>query len=128
MALFSGRGDKQPPAGAQQPTIRQIPAREIFCRVCNADRTLSRCWERLAPLVGCPACNTAFENPRALYALNLPACPRCGEFLEQPGFQYGLCDGCQSKYEIVPGTKPTLLPNKRQRDEMDKFGKAWMRD
>jgi len=28
----------------------------------------------------------------------------------------------------VPGTKPTLLPNKRQRDEMDKFGKTWSRD
>lgn len=127
MAMFGGRQDKQP-AGSQQPSIRQIAGRTIFCRVCNADRTLSRCWDRLMPLTSCQACNTPFENPRALYERTLPACPRCGEYLEQPGFQYGLCDGCQSKYEIVPGTKPTLLPNKRQRDEMDKFGKTWSRD
>ena len=46
------------------------------------------------------------------------------EFLEQPGFEYGQCDGCRSKYELVTGAKPGLLPNKQQRAEMDKVGKA----
>jgi len=128
MALFGGRPDKPSEAAPAQASIRQLPGRTIFCRICSADRPFSRCWERLGPLRACPGCNAVFENPAQLYQLTLPACPHCGEYLEQPGFQYGLCDGCQSKYEIVPGTRPSLLPNKRQRDEMDKFGKSWSRE
>jgi hypothetical protein len=69
-----------------------------------------------------------FENPAALYNKNQPACPTCGEFLEQPGFEYGLCDGCGSKYEIMQGTVPSLLPNKKQRHAMNKVGKSWSKD
>jgi hypothetical protein len=126
MGLFGGR-DKAP-SGSALPTVRQLPARQVYCRVCNAERVFSRCWERISPLLACPACTQAFENPAALYQLNLPACPHCGEYLEQPGFEYGACDACSSKYEIVPGTKPSLLPNRRQRDEMNKYGKSWSRD
>ena len=86
---------------------------------------MTRCWVRTAYLTQCMCCGLAFENPAALYQRNQPACPRCGEFLEHPGFEYGLCDVCGSKYELVAGAKPGLLPNKRQRDEMNKHGKAW---
>lgn len=44
--------------------------------------------------------------------------------LEQPGFDYGLCDCCGSKFEIVEGTKPGWMPNKDQRAAMARFGKA----
>lgn len=63
-----------------------------------------------------------FQNTRQLYAQLQPACPQCGEFLEQPGFEYGFCDRCGSKHEIVPGTKPGLLPNAQQRAEMARRG------
>ena len=128
MALFSGNRDKQPPNAPQPQNIRQLPPRKVFCKVCNADRPFSRCWVRLAPLTACTACNTPFPNPAELYAKRLPACPRCGEFLEHPNVHYGLCDGCHSKYEIVPGTKASLLPNRKQREQMNQFGKTWSPD
>ncbi len=130
MALFGGRRDNNRPTPSREgaapnppPGIRPLPAREVTCGVCDARRTFSRCWERTAPVAVCPGCRGRFDNPAALYRLPQPACPRCGEFLEHPGFQYGLCDTCGSKYEIVPGTKPGLLPNKAQRDEMNKVGR-----
>jgi hypothetical protein len=55
----------------------------------------------------------------------MPACPQCGELLEHPGFEYGLCDVCGSKHELVPGTRPSLLPNKVQREAMAKHGRVW---
>ncbi len=73
----------------------------------------------------CPCCGLEFGDPEPFYKEIQPACPQCGEFLEQPGFEYGLCDGCGSKYELMPGTKPGLLPNKEQRAEMDTHGKVW---
>jgi len=73
----------------------------------------------------CPCCDLKFEDPPFLYKRFQPTCPRCGEFLEQPNFEYGICDGCGSKYELMPGTKPGLLPNKAQRQEMDSHGKVW---
>lgn len=127
MALFGGRQDKAQP-GPAPSTVRQLPARKVYCRICNADREFSRCWARLGPLTVCQACQQPFDNPKALYERTMPACPHCGEFLEQPGFEYGACDTCGSKYEIMPGTRATLLPNKRQRDEMNKYGKSWSRD
>lgn len=78
-------------------------------------------------MVQCPNCKTFFEDIPAIYKENQPTCPRCGEYLEQPGFEYGLCDGCGSKYELVTGTKPGLLPNAKQRAEMEKNGKVWRR-
>lgn len=73
----------------------------------------------------CTACGLAFPNPAELYKKFQPVCPRCGEYLEQPGFEYGLCDGCGSKFELVVGAKPGLLANRQQREEMNKLGKVW---
>ena len=66
-----------------------------------------------------------FEDLDMVYRRFQPACPACQEFLEQPGFEYGFCDGCGSKYEIMTGSKPGLLPNKAQRAEMNKHGRSW---
>ncbi|HOE65681.1 MAG TPA: hypothetical protein PLO62_04070 [Candidatus Hydrogenedentes bacterium] len=126
MALF-GRRDKDAAKTAAPAGLRPTMGRIAYCRVCAKDQPMTRCWMRTAYLVQCMCCGLAFEDPAALYRRNQPACPRCGEFLEHPGFEYGLCDGCGSKYELVSGAKPGLLPNKRQRDEMSKQGKAWSR-
>lgn len=126
MALF-GRSDKAKSAEAASP-VRPVMGREALCSACNARKTFSRCWMRVEPVTQCSCCGLVFPNPRALYAKTHPACPQCGEFLEQPGFEYGLCDTCGSKYELVQGTKPGLLPNKKQRAEMDKVGKVWRRE
>lgn len=131
MAIF-GQGDKRregdgkagpPPQSKARPTAPH----EAFCRVCNRRQKFSRCWLRVDRLAECPCCKTAFPNPAALYQEFQPVCPRCGEYLEQPGFEYGLCDGCGSKYELVAGTRPDLLPNLKQRAEMEKHGKTWKR-
>ncbi|NIA16280.1 MAG: hypothetical protein GWP08_19640 [Nitrospiraceae bacterium] len=125
MALF-GKKDKNPaPPSAAPPRVRQLPPREALCGVCNARRPFSRCWVRTEAMIQCPNCGLAFDSPARLYRLLQPACPQCGEFLEQPGFDYGLCDNCGSKHEIVAGTKPILLPSKAQREAMDKRGRAW---
>lgn len=76
----------------------------------------------------CPHCHLEFSDIEKLYQKRQPMCSKCGEFLESPGFEYGACDGCGSKYEFVDGAKPSLLPDKRQRDEMDQVGKAWTKD
>jgi hypothetical protein len=130
MGLFS-RGDKgadaeKKPASADQG-VHPVAGKTIHCRVCNGDRTLTRCWRRTAIMRACPCCGLVFENAKALYAGFAPACPKCAEPLEQTGFDYGFCDGCGSKYEVVEGTKPGLLPNLRQRQAMDQVGKAWMK-
>jgi hypothetical protein len=122
-------GKKKPEAQSpQQESARAVMARSAYCRVCKADTQFTRCWLRIRPLQKCPCCGQQFDNPAALYARNQPACPRCGEYLEAQGFEYGLCDGCGSKYELVPNTKPSLIPNKKQRDEMNKVGKSWSPD
>jgi hypothetical protein len=82
---------------------------------------------RLSFVTKCTGCGAILDNPEPLYAEFQPACPRCGEFLEQPHFIYGLCDGCGSKFELMDGTKPGLLPNRQQRAAMEAHGKTWRR-
>lgn len=127
MALF-GKGGKNPEPAPQPATVQPVPGRQVYCTVCSAYRQFSRCWRRLAYIKQCECCGQVFENVAAVYKRNLPACPRCGEFLEHPGFNYGLCDGCGSKYELVEGAKPGLLPNKKQRHNMNITGKTWSKD
>jgi len=129
MALFGRKGRAEGDIGSapnsESAATLPIPPRSAYCRICEADQTFSRCWKRPGMVHQCTCCETPFEDPRALYKRQQPSCPSCGEFLEQPGFEYGLCDGCGSKFELMEGTKPGLLPNRRQREEMDKYGKAW---
>lgn len=98
--------------------------RDAHCRLCNGMRHFSRCWLRPKMLTACTHCNTPFDNPQALYARRPPVCPHCGEYLEHPGFEYGNCDDCGSKYELVEGCVPSLLPNAAQRDAMNKTGRS----
>lgn len=128
MGLFGGRNNQdKAPDSASRPTKRQLPGRKVYCRVCDTEQTFSIVWVRVEPVTTCHACRTPFANPAALYDLVPPACPQCGEYLEHPGFEYGFCDVCHSKYEVMPGTKPNLLPNKAQRDAMNKVGRIWKR-
>ena len=127
MALFR-RGDK--PASNDRgaaASVRPVAGRKALCRVCDTHRPFTRCWLRINFVPQCPCCGLAFEHPEVLYQRPLPLCPRCGEFLEHPQFEYGLCDSCGSKHELTSGARPTLLPNKAQRDAMDKHGKAYWR-
>ncbi|HNR31704.1 MAG TPA: hypothetical protein PKI11_12520 [Candidatus Hydrogenedentes bacterium] len=127
MALFGfGKKDAERGGNAADQT-HPIVGRAIYCRICDAERTFTRCWRRAAPVRRCPCCGAAFDRPETIYARAWPACPQCGEPLEQPGFDYGLCDGCGSKFEIMEGTRPGLLPNQQQRKEMEKHGKSWIR-
>lgn len=126
MALF-GRGTKDKSDETNSP-IRPVMGREALCRVCNDRKPFTRCWLRVGPIRQCTCCGLVFENPAELYARFQPICPQCGEYLEQPGFEYGLCDVCGSKHELVTGSKPGLLPNKQQRAQMDKLGKVWRRE
>jgi predicted nucleic acid-binding Zn ribbon protein len=123
-AAPGGGGAGAPGEGQTQPLMAQT----AWCRKCNADREFSQVWLRVRPAASCSCCGAAFDDVDALLHKNLPACPRCGEHLEHPGFQYGLCDGCGSKYELLQGAKPTLLPNAEQRKAMDQFGKSWSYD
>ncbi len=97
--------------------------RKVHCRLCRGYQQFTRCWLRNKHVKQCPCCGLVFEDVAELYRKFQPSCPRCGECLEQPGFEYGICDGCGSKYELVQGAKPGLLPNKKQREEMDKIGR-----
>lgn len=116
MALF-GKKDKSADAPASPATI-PIVGKEAFCTVCNAYRPFTRRWKRVQAVNQCACCSLAFENVAALYAKYQPSCPRCGEFLEHPGFEYGLCDGCGTKFELMEGAKPGMLPNLEQRKRM----------
>jgi len=122
VALF--RKESSEPKGQARPGARPLIAQNAHCRVCGQDRSFSAVWMRVDPVRQCPCCGLAFENPAALYEKFQPACPRCEEFLEQPGFIYGFCDGCGSKFELMPNSKPSLIPNRTQRAEMNKHGKA----
>lgn len=122
MALF-GRGKdsmEPPPKEATYP----LTPRRAYCPVCSAEKVFTKMWRRAGMMAKCPCCGQLLENPALLYRQIQPACPRCEEPLEQPGFDYGFCDGCGSKFELVEGTKPGLIPNLRQRRERDKFGKS----
>ena len=122
MALF---GKKKDPAAKPESEMRQAASRTAYCRICKAEKVFSPCWERVGLLQRCTFCRRPFADPEKLYARHLPVCPGCGEYLEHPSFLYGLCSGCGSKYELMPGAKPSLLPNKSQRESMDKQGKSW---
>ena len=113
MALFGlgRRGGDSPKKGGAQ--TYPIVGKKFFCRKCDGDRMMTQSWRRVTPVTKCTCCGLDFENPAALYKKHQPLCPRCAEPLEQPGFDYGLCDGCGSKFEIVAGTQPGLLPNQR---------------
>ena len=129
MALF-GRGDKgegKKAAGKGGAGINILVGREVYCSVCGKLQSFTRCWRRVRPEPQCPCCGMTFEDLRSLYAHAQPACPNWAEPLEQPDFDYGLCDGCGSKFEVVEGTKPSLFPNREQRREMDKHGKSRFR-
>lgn len=81
---------------------------------------MTDCWRRLRYVSECECCGLVFTDVGALYEAHQPACPDCQELLEQPGFEYGLCDECGSKFEIVGDMIPNLLPNRAQREEMDR--------
>ncbi|MDZ4859741.1 MAG: hypothetical protein SGI88_12230 [Candidatus Hydrogenedentes bacterium] len=115
--LFFGKKDK----GAGQP-IHPLVGRRAFCRICDSDQMFTKCWRRAAMVRQCTGCGAAFENSGQLYQSFQPQCPHCAEFLEQPGFDYGMCDTCGSKFELPDGAKPGLLPNKEQRQRMGIFG------
>lgn len=122
MALFGKKNSDDFSAKAAVPDMLPLEPRDIFCQVCVKKQKFSRCWQRNIPVSQCPCCGLIFQNIDALYKQSYPVCPQCREPLEQPYFDYGLCDGCGSKYEIVLGTKPGLLPNKEQRARMAKSG------
>lgn len=108
----------------QQQEVRPIIGKKVHCSVCRKDRPFTRCWLRVQHVRQCQCCGMQFESPAKLYNQTVPSCPHCGEYLEQPGFEYGLCDRCGSKFEVMSGTKPSLIPNKKQRSIMNKRGIA----
>ena len=122
MALF-GRGKDNPQAPPKEATYPLTP-RKVHCSVCKAEKVFTKMWRRAGMMAKCSCCGQVFENPALLYKDIQPACPRCEEPLEQPGFDYGLCDACGSKFELVEGTKPGLIPNLSQRQERDKHGRS----
>lgn len=107
------------------PETYPLVARQVWCSVCGGLRTFTQIWRRARMMQQCPNCGMVFQDPKQLYSRFQPACPKCREPLEQPNFDYGYCDSCGSKFEVMEGSKPGLLPNQRQRDEMDKHGKSW---
>jgi len=116
---------KSPPAEAKSGKVQGV-ARRAFCRICEKPQEFSTVWLRTEKIGVCEVCGLDFaETHIDMYARSAPICHRCGEYLEHPGFEYGLCDGCGSKYELVDGVPPNLIPNRQQREEMDKRGKAW---
>lgn len=119
MSLFDKlRGNKS----SNRSTSTPLPGRSARCRICNKESHFSKCWRRDAPISQCTGCGTKFDQPNDYYRTHQPACPHCGEFLEQPGFEYGICDECGSKFELVTGTVPALLPNSEQRAQMNPYG------
>ncbi len=118
MALFRKR------KGSAKADTSPLVGRTAYCRICDADQTFTQCWRRLTLLTKCPCCGLEFENPGKIYSQHKAVCPQCDEPLEQPNFDYGACDACGSKYEIVENTKPGLLPNKEQRDAMNIYGRS----
>ncbi len=122
--LRRNKADASDATGAAQETF-PLMKKTAFCYVCREERSFTQVWRRAAMMQRCPNCGLVFEDPAALYRRFQPACPKCQEPLEQPGFDYGYCDSCGSKFELMDGAKPGLLPNQAQRNEMDKHGKSW---
>ncbi len=111
-------------APGEQETFPLVK-KEATCFVCGDTQTFTTVWRRVAMMKRCPNCGLVFERPEELYKRFQPACPKCEEPLEQPGFEYGFCDRCGSKFELMEGAKPGLLPNQAQREAMRKHGKSW---
>lgn len=123
MALFGRRGDTPAEAPRERGEF-PLPPRRAHCSVCAKEQSFTKSWRRNGMVRQCTCCGMVFENPAALYNLVQPVCPKCEEPLEQPNFDYGLCDGCGSKFELIENTKPGLIPNLRQRRERDSHGKS----
>lgn len=123
MALFN-RGAGKEEKASKAESVHPIVGKEQLCSVCSARRMFTRSWHRIRPVTQCPCCGLTFESVQKVYSQVQPQCPKCEEPMEQPNFDYGLCDTCGSKFEIVAGTKPGLLPNQQQRADMRKFGKV----
>ena len=121
MGLFRRTRGNEP--GAGKPSTLPLVGREAFCMACGERRTFSQCWRRMRHLAQCTECQQTFD-PGRVYRDWQPHCPHCDAYVEQPGFDYGTCDTCGSKHEIPEGAKPGLMPNRAQRTEMDKHGKA----
>jgi len=113
-----------PAAGSGPGGSTATIGRDAHCRTCKATRHFSRCWLRPRMLTVCTHCNAPLDDPKALYDMRQPACPQCGEFLEHPGFEYGQCDDCGSKHELVEGCVPGLMPNEKQRAAMNQTGRS----
>ena len=120
MALFrkSDDGKRGDVAGGKAPTLPQ----KAYCKICEGERSFTNCWRRVGYVTQCEFCREAIPDPAARYKDFQASCPRCEELLEQPNFEYGICDGCGSKYELVVGTLPGILPNRAQREAMKKHG------
>ena len=118
---LGGTGGKE---GAAQETFPLVK-KQATCGVCGDVRSFTRVWRRAVMMSRCPNCGLIFPESEELYKRFQPACPQCEEPLEQPGFEYGYCDQCGSKFELMDGSKPGLLPNQAQRMEMRKHGKSW---
>lgn len=123
MALFN-RGRAQEEKAAKSDPVHPLVGRELPCQICGTRQMFTRSWRRKVPLNQCPCCGLQFESVEKIYRQFQPQCPKCEEPLEMPGFDYGFCDACGSKFEIVTGTKPGLLPNRQQREAMKKYGKV----
>jgi hypothetical protein len=123
MALFSKGGQGTKPQDSYVESKVPVPPQHWYCRICDARMVFTHCWKRQTVQAGCKCCGTGFEFPEKHYKSSQPRCPKCEEYLEQPGFEYGICDGCGSKFELLKGTPANLLPNAQQREEMNKVGK-----
>lgn len=126
MGLFGRKKDQpQKKTQANQNAVHPLMPRKAYCSVCKQEQAFTSCWRRSSLVAKCPCCGAEFDNPEKIYARRQPTCPRCGEYLEHPHFEYGLCDGCGSKFELMEGSKPGLLPNRIQRTQMEQHGKSW---
>lgn len=123
MALFGKTEQGKRQKGSDIESKVPVPPQEWYCRICDARQVFTRCWKRQTVQVGCKCCGMGFEHPEEHYKTSQPRCPKCEEYLEQPGFEYGICDGCGSKFELLQGSPANLLPSSKQREEMDKVGK-----
>jgi len=115
---------KQEKGEPARDNIQRLPSREVFCRICNKATTFSHVWKRISPQSYCMNCGYEFPDVDLVYMPFGPRCPQCEEPLEAAGFDYGLCDECSSKYELVPHTKPSWLPNQAQREKINQQGRS----
>lgn len=119
--MFKKREESQQ---VSRDNVERLEPREVFCRVCEKKTQFSYVWRRKSPQIYCMNCNLEFTDVQSLYNKFGPKCPQCEEPLESLDFDYGLCDDCGSKYELVAGSKPSWLPNQAQREDMNRTGRA----